>query len=337
MIFSLLQYCCESFAQPSSSPALPEFVDQQTQQAIQQSLDWLAHQQDSVTGAYGQGTEWQGNVGVTALAGMAFLSSGSTPTAGPYQRQLERITEYLLICSTSNGFIKDTSRNQGPMYGHGFATMYLAEVYGMSRQPALRAKLRMAVDLILNTQNDEGGWRYLPEAQEADVSVTVCQMMALRAARNAGLAVPKGAIEQAVSYLERCQNAEGGFRYRLHDAAESRLPRSAAALVGLYSAGIADGPAVDAGILYMERYIPGPRTARDSQYYYYGAYYSGQAAWQAGGETWARWYPAQRAELLRLRTPEGHWSDPWIGNDYATAMALIALQLPFNNVPLFDR
>ena len=73
------------------------------------------------------------------------------------------------------------------MYGHGFATLFLAEVYGMHPDPDLRQKLVKAVKLIINTQNDEGGWRYQPERREADISVTICQVMALRAARNAGI------------------------------------------------------------------------------------------------------------------------------------------------------
>ena len=36
--------------------------------------------------------------------------------------------------------------------------------------------------LIVRTQNDQGGWRYQPVKYDADLSVTICQIMALRAA-----------------------------------------------------------------------------------------------------------------------------------------------------------
>jgi len=39
---------------------------------------------------------------------------------------------------------------------------------------------------IIESQNAEGGWRYNPRPFDADISVTVCQMMALRSAKNAG-------------------------------------------------------------------------------------------------------------------------------------------------------
>jgi hypothetical protein len=46
---------------------------------------------------------------------------------------------------------------QGPMYSHGFGTLFLAEAYGMSHRPELRERLHKAVRLIVDTQNAEGG------------------------------------------------------------------------------------------------------------------------------------------------------------------------------------
>ena len=83
------------------------------------------------------------------------------------------------------------------MYSHGFATLFLAECYGMSKRTELRDKLSLAVKLIVNSQNKEGGWRYYPKKEDADISVTVCQVMALRAAHNAGIHVPKETIDRA--------------------------------------------------------------------------------------------------------------------------------------------
>lgn len=317
----------------------PELVTQETEASIQSGLSWLARQQETATGGFGRRDGTAPNVGVTALAGMAFLASGSTPGVGPYGAELERITTYLLSRCNATGFIAETGEaaSQGPMYGHGFATMYLAEVYGMSDAPNLREHLKSAVNLIIATQNEQGGWRYFPVADEADISVTVCQVMALRAARNAGLSVPKEVIDRAVAYLRQCQNTDGGFRYRVFDAAESRVPRSAAALVALYSSGVTEGPVLDSGFRYLRQYVPGPRTPRDSQYYFYSQYYAAQAAWHAGGEQWTTWYPALRDELLRLQVPAAGWRDPWIGDEYATAMALVALQMPYDFVPILER
>ena len=102
----------------------------------------------------------------------------------------------------------------GPMYEHGFATLFLAEVYGMSPRDDMRDKLARAVDLIVRTQNAEGGWRYQPRREDADISVTICQVMALRAARNAGLKVPNETVDRVCRLCEA--ESERGRRVSIH-------------------------------------------------------------------------------------------------------------------------
>ena len=139
----------------------------------------------------------------------------------------------------------------------------------MSPRPELREKLSKAVRLIVNSQNREGGWRYLPQRADADISVTVCQVMALRAARNAGINVPRDTIDRSIEYVKRCQNPDGGFMYTLQGG-ESAFARSAAALVALYSAGIYEGPVINKGLTYLTHFAPNRGVARQEPYYYYG-------------------------------------------------------------------
>jgi uncharacterized protein YfaS (alpha-2-macroglobulin family) len=221
------------------------------------------------------------------------------------------------------------------MYGHGFATLYLAEVYGMSPRPDLRDKLERAVELIVRTQNAEGGWRYQPRRDDADLSVTICQVMALRAARNAGLRVPREAIDRSVDYVKRSQNADGGFRYML-SGGTSAFPRSAAGVVALYSAGVYEGPEIERGLAYLDRFTPNDQAIGADTHFYYGHYYAAQAMWQADGERWQRWYPAIRNLLVARQQPSGAWSDA-ICPEYGTAMACVILQMPINSVPIFQR
>ena len=123
------------------------------------------------------------------------------------------------------------------MYSHGFGTLFLAEAYGMTHRPEIREKLQKAVRLIIDSQNIEGGWRYQPVRHDADLSVTICQINALRAARNAGLFVPKETVDACIRYVKQSQNPDGGFRYMLQAGATSEFPRSAAGVVALQSAG----------------------------------------------------------------------------------------------------
>lgn len=304
-------------------------------QSAEKGLTFLAARQHD-DGTLGTGS-YRGNVAVVSLAGMAWMAQGSTPGRGRFGREVARALDYVLAHAQESGFITNpTFAHHGPMYGHGFATLFLAECYGMSPRTELRDRLAKAVQLIVACQNEQGGWRYYPQRMDADISVTVCQMMALRAARNAGIFVPRQTIERAAEYVKKSQNADGGFMYMLSQGGESDFPRSAAALVGLYSAGVYEGPEVTKAIPYLMSFVPQRGVVRRERYFYYGHYYAAIAMWQAGSPHWERWYPAVRDELITRQRPDGSWIDP-ISNECATAMACMVLQIPNNYLPIFQR
>lgn len=312
-----------------------DFVTVPTQKGINQSLAWLARRQND-DGSLGSGG-YSRNVAVCALAGMSFMASGSTPGRGPYGENVNRCVDYILAnTQEQSGFITaDGSTSHGPMYGHGFATLFLAEAYGMSWRMETGEKLTQAVGLIVDTQNKEGGWRYLPEKKDADISVTVCQVMALRAARNAGIFVPPETIDAAVDYVKRSQNPDGGFMYMI-EGGPSAFPRSAAGVVALYSAGIYEGDEITKGLDYLMEHLPRANRFDREAHYFYGHYYAVQAMWHAGGDRWRAWYPAIREELLARQRDDGSWLDT-ICPEYGTAMAALVLQMPNNYLPIFQR
>ena len=205
----------------------------------------------------------------------------------------------------------------------------------MSNHPDLRDRLTRAVNLIVSAQNAEGGWRYEPRPNDADLSVTICQVMALRAARNAGIHVPHETIQRCVEYVKRCQNEDGGFMYML-PRGESEFERSAAGVVALYSAGVYEGPEVERGIKYLLQFVPQAGSERELRYFHYGHSYAVQAMWQHGPEAWEVWFPAIREELLRRQQADGSWSSA-MSNEYATAMSCIILQTPNQYLPIFQR
>jgi prenyltransferase/squalene oxidase-like repeat protein len=314
-----------------------ELVTPETQKSIDRGLAYLAIRQHP-DGSFGSGTTYKRNVAVTALAGMAFLSAGHTPGRGHYGKHVDKSIEFLLSCAKPSGYIvREDSTGHGPMYGHGFATLFLAEVYGMTPRKDVREALKSAVQLIVNSQNREGGWRYDPDGKEADVSVTVCQMMALRAARNCGIAVPKTTVDLCVKYVKDCQNSDGGFRYQLTNRPSSDFPRSAAGVVTLYSAGLTEGRELERGLAYLLRSPPRGELLRYDAHYFYGQYYAVQAMWHAGDDYWKQWYPAIRDELILRQVPDGSWNDTLINPEYATAMACLVLQMPNNYLPIFQR
>jgi hypothetical protein len=324
----------ENAPRATESKTTVQLITPETDRAIERGLQYLVRQQHP-NGSFGSG-QYPENIAVTSLAGLAMLSSGSTPGAGLYAENLDRTLKFVLDNTSPSGFVVvRQSTSHGPMYCHGFGTLFLAEVYGMTRRSDIREKLKKAVQLIVYTQNDEGGWRYQPTRnQQADLSVTICQIMALRAARNAGIYVPRSAVDKCTEYVRRSQNPDGGFRYMLTPG-QSDFPRSAAGVVALYSAGIYEGKEIDKGLEYLLAFLPG-RRYRHQSHYFYGHYYAIQAMYQAGGDYWLKWYPAIRNELLQKMRPDGSWQDS-ICPEYGTAMALIILQTPNSYLPIFQR
>lgn len=304
--------------------------------SIDRGLAYLAESQLPDGSFGGRGQHLGANPAIVALAGMAFLASGSSPGRGPYGEQAQRCVDYLCEHTQPSGFIAvDGAASHGPMYGHGFAALFLAEAYGMSPRDDLRDKVASAVRLIVSAQNSEGGWRYQPVPNDADISVTICQIMALRAARNAGVFVPPSTVERCIDYVKRCQVEDGGFGYTTSDRS-SQFPRSAAGVVALYSAGVYEDAAVEQGLSYLDRQIPTVGRDQRGGHFFYGHYYAVQAMWQAGGERWERWYPAIRDLLVTTQAGDGSWQDG-NGPAYGTAMACVILQTPNNQLPIFQR
>ena len=310
-----------------------ELVTVRARNAIRRGLNFLADRQDD-SGSFGT-SGYGRNVGVCGLAGMAFMASGSTPGRGTYGENVSACLRFVLENVEENGLIVSSDgASHGPMYGHGFATLFLAEVYGMSPRTHLRQRLSDAVQLIVETQSDDGGWRYHPESLDADLSVTICQVMALRAARNAGIFVPSETMQRCISYVKRSQNSDGGFMYLL-SGGPSAFPRSAAGIVALFSAGVHQGKEIDLGLDYLQQFVPSD-VRHDESHFFYAHYYAVQAMWHAGGQRWQAWYPAIRELLVRRQDERGSWASP-ISAEYGTAMATIILQMPNNYLPIFQR
>jgi hypothetical protein len=313
-----------------------EMMTKETDEAIAHGLAWLARSQNA-DGSFGT-QAYRGNIAVTSLAGLAFMSSGSSPGRGPYGALIDKALAYVMDNTSPSGFIAvAASSTHGPMYSHGFGTLFLAEAYGMTHRPEIREKLQKAVRLIVDSQNIEGGWRYQPVRRDADLSVTICQINALRAARNAGLFVPKETVDACIRYVKMAQNHDGGFRYQLQGGTMSDFPRSAAGVVALQSAGEYDSREVRDGIAYLRQFGHAVRPGRRNTHYFYGQYYAAQAMWLKGEDAWTAWYPAIRDELLVRRSTSGFWTDTSVCNEYGTAMALIILQIPNNFLPIFQR
>lgn len=306
--------------------------------ATERGLNWLAGRYEN-----GLPPESEAPVAVVSLSGLAFLEAGATPDQGRYGRALRRCIDGVVDrADPKTGLIADKPM-QGPMYGHAYATLFLAEAFAKAPDDRLKETLARAVDLIGRAQNRDGGWRYLPRPMDADVSVTACQIVALTAAKRVGLTVPEGAIERGVAFVRKCQDlGDGGFHYMPDNAAGgSDLPRSAAAVAALQLAAAAadDDPAgarvrdYDRGMAYLARTLLAKRQGANG-HFYYGAYYAALATWMHGGDARSWAYPVVRAQLLDRQRDDGAWEGDF-SREYATASALVALQVPDSHLATF--
>ena len=320
----------------------PPMVTDEAEAAIEQGLRYLVSRQSS-DGAFrdagGFGTY---PVSMTSLAGMALLSSGSTPTEGAYAPNVRKTLTFVLHSSRKNGLICRTGAEESrSMYGHGFGMLFLAQIMGMEEDPERLAKIRWVlqkgVGLTDKSQSRLGGWLYTPDMNGDEGSVTVTQVQALRAARNAGIAVPKKVIRRAMKYLEKSVQPDGGIAYRV-GMSGSRPPITAAAVACWFNAGEYDNPMALKALRYCKRNIGFGQTRRGVWgHFFYAHLYLSQVMYLAGDDEWKRYYPKIRKYLISTQNEDGSWDGDSVGRVYGTSIALTILQLPYNNLPIMQR
>jgi hypothetical protein len=296
-----------------------------------------------------------GHPGVSALCGMAFLAAGNLPDRGQYQTTVQQAIDYIVSHALENGMLTDAGER---MYSHAFATLFLAEVYGMAGGPPVRQALERAVNLIVDSQNQYGGWRYNPFDREIDLSVTVCQVQALRAARNIGIKVPDDTITRAIDYVMRSRvdgrqrtggrgfrssrSTGGQFYYKIYGRGAYDKPNeyaiNAAALTALTSAGIYDRELSEPTLDFLEREYADTAARPGHFYFWYGNYYACQAFFQTGGPRFRTYYDRLTRDLLREQRSDGSWcNEVGPGDEFSTAVGCLLLQLPRQYLPIFQR
>ncbi|MEO6598027.1 MAG: prenyltransferase/squalene oxidase repeat-containing protein [Planctomycetota bacterium] len=356
-------------ARKDLAPAFAE-PDADVEAAVARGLTWLASEQNKngfwhgVVGSRGGGSgsyvpitsldlqiaTGSGHLGVTALCGMAFLAGGHLPGRGAYGDRVLSAMNAVLSCIQENGVISACGSR---MYSHAFATLFLAEVYGNVADPRLKTGLERATNIIVDCQNAHGGWRYNAFCRDSDLSVTVCQLQALRAARNIGIHIPKQTIDRAVEYVARHQvpsgSAKGRYYYDIHGPRAFRkfdhYSIQAAAGTALLSAGIYEAALLDDVIQFLEQDMANVMRYTPHHYYFwYGNYYASQVFYQADGllrqGCFARYYATMRKHLLADQRDDGRWLNPTDegpGDAFATAVACIILQIPKQYLPIFQR
>lgn len=317
-------------SQPAPGPTAAKDTENRLKDATSKGLHWLAARQNERGQFVGPNEKVSKDVAVTALSGLAFLASGSEPGKGGYAKQLRGAVESVLASQRPSGLFTEGAA-QGPMYGHGYATLFLAEVYRKHPDDAVKSALQRSVALLEKSVNKEGGWRYSPRPLDADISVTACELNALLATHAAGIAVDDKLIANAIQYVHHCQNPDGGFSYMAGQGIGSGFPRSAAGVVVLLHSGVK--PADDADLKRATDYLTRMLGAPSTGHYFYGRYYLSQSLITDPAARERQ--DALTRELLDAQQPDGSWKDEF-SSVYGTASALIILQAPQKHLWIFS-
>ncbi|MGD9853721.1 MAG: prenyltransferase/squalene oxidase repeat-containing protein [Planctomycetaceae bacterium] len=325
---------------------------------VDRALEYLTTQQGR-DGSFN--TIDTGQPGVTALCVLAFLSRGHVPGEGPYGEPLNRAIDFVLSTQQSDGLLFNLpvgpwsygSPAHTGIYNHAIAGLMLAEVYGMAdaeREARIRPAVEKAVEFTLGHQSrfrrnavEQGGWRYLKlsdHRSDADLSITSWQLLFLRSAKNAEFVVPQTAINEAMGYVERCFDArQGTFMYCIVSGRQTTPAMAGAGIVSLSMGGRHDSDSALRAAQWMQR-LPFASYGRIDRYHY-SAYYCSQAAFQLGGEHWARFYPPLMEALVQNQNRDGSWErearESQYGSAYSTALSVLALTPPYQILPIYQR
>jgi hypothetical protein len=359
----LLAILCGGLLASSATPVRADEIPEKDRPTVRQGLEWLVKQQH-------RDGNWAGNNGaypvpLTALAGLAFLAEGSTVGEGKYAGNIKRAAEWLMArCQKGkhDGLIGNPDNPNEVaryMYGHGYATAFLAGVFGEAANARQRDRIRdvlnRAVQYSVKAQSTRGGWYYISAVEGHDLdegSVTVVQMQGLRAARNAGIATPRATLDKGLAYLKDLTTPTGGVLYstgRHASPAGARPALTAGALACGVTGGDYRSDLAKKWLKFCQQHIPhdfGRRLGYDEFTHYYYA----QVVYHLGDDRWGKLFPGTPKEecvtwskyraalfdhLQRTQNADGSWpsGDFTVGPVYTTAVYLNIVQLE-NSAPI---
>jgi hypothetical protein len=318
--------------------------------AMKRAAKFFIEKQDAKNGAFHE--NMRNETTMTSLSLLALAAMGHQPAdPSPEGLAMKRGLDYVLRPENqeADGYFGKSDGSR--MYGHGITTLMLAEMLGMGadeKQDALiRERTRKAIDLILRAQrvpkNDanRGGWRYSPDAGDSDMSITCWQTMALRAAKNAGMDVPKESIDLAVRYIKGLydpgdrRGGLGGFGY---SGRGREISTTAEGLLALLVCGDYESDEVKGASerLFKNGLKP------DERWFYYTGYYYAQAMYQRGDKYAAEGKKVITNVLLPLQSQQGWWEgrggeERQGGKIYATSLAVLALSVKNHFLPIYQR
>jgi hypothetical protein len=287
------------------------------------------------------GSWMNGQHGITGLCVMAFLASGEDPNFGRYSLQIRKAVRAIVLAQNAR-----TGYFGNSMYHHGFAMLGLSEAYGTvdesliwtgtqkgKRSIAKALELGVRCAVTAQKKNSWGGWRYSPDGNSADTSVSGAVLMGLLAARNAGVKIPDTCIDRGLKYFRSSTSKTGMVAYSggVGGFGESMNRSSIGTLVfaiGKQKKWDQYKSALGHITTRLEHQEPG--------YPFYFRYYMAQALFQGDFDSWKKWNRETIRLLKGMQSDKGSFQGGH-GEAYATSMSLLALALNYRFLPIYER
>jgi hypothetical protein len=347
------------------SPVQADDVPEKYRNSVKKGLEWLVKQQHKDGHWSAAGDQYP--AAITALAGLALVAEGSTPSKGDHAKALRSAALWLIDHSQKgtplDGLIGGHGQPESSRYifGHGYAMAFLSVVQDdLDVKDRRRAKevLNRAVQFTVTAQTTRGGWGYVTAKDGSNFdegACTVSQIQGLHAARAAGIPVPREALDKARKYMLDATGADGGVVYSLQQGGAGRPALTAAALaVGATGEAEGQSPIFKKWLLFCNRTIPVQGRFR-AGYDDYTDYYLAQTIHTLGDKGWAKLFPESKESerltwskyrevvfdnLIRTQAADGSWagaSSTGAGPVYGTALSLTILQLDKGSFPVWRR
>ena len=325
LILSFMCWGSERLAAQIRPPEEGREVPAEVEEMYLKGLKFLASSQTD-EGGWSSDGGYGNQAGVIGLAVISMLARGDDAQLGPFHEVIKKAVGAMIgQANPDNGYMGQS------MYNHGFATLALAECYGMVDDKRIGPALEKAVKLILTAQktNPNGAWRYSPESYDADSTVTGCQLVALYAARNAGLEVPDEAFDKGIKFMLSCQTEDGGIGYM--NATSPNPARTSIGALVLALAKKKDSKEFRQAFLFLKEAQP-----EESSYLQYYMYYAAQAFFRTTPQAWAEWNKANIRALQETQLPDGSWQGNF-GKTFTTSASLLSLALNYRFLPIYER
>lgn len=297
------------------------------------------------------------DLGVTALAALAFLAGGVRPTdADDAGRALRRALDALTRAQDAEGCLGERTAAQF-VYVHAFGALALVEAFAVTGDRGLQKAAQRAVDFVGVARNPWFGWRYGVKPGDNDTSVTGCMGAVLhavrevnRACQEAGIAAPlrydEDAIDGIRAWVEKMTDPDygrvgyfqrGSGSQRLVGLLEKFPPEKAEAMtgVGLFLRWVVGDSEVrksdQARGAELLRNVAPRWDNNDGSIDLYAWFWGTHGLRCVGGKPWEVWRASLNKALLAAQDPEsGGWpeEDAWSsvgGATYTTSLALLSL------------